>query len=100
MAGRKRLDGVGKLTKAQKDERDARATYWMNQRKIERVAEAAARSGYRHMSMELVDKYEKAGLVDVDEAVITVPTEGRYRIVHALSNPPRFLVRKVESFAK
>jgi len=34
------------LSKAEKDERDARMMYWLQQRKIERVAEAAERSGW------------------------------------------------------
>ena len=34
------------LSKAEKDERDARAQRWMNNRKIERVAQAAERHGW------------------------------------------------------
>lgn len=41
-------------TKSEKDERDAKMTYWLNQRRIERVAEAAARHGWYRFSAELM----------------------------------------------
>lgn len=65
--GRKcrRVDGLCGLTAEQKAERDARMYYWMNQRKIERVAEGALRARLRQMSkedFELLELAEKAGL--------------------------------------
>lgn len=100
--GRKRLDGIGPLTKAQKNERDARATYWMNQRKIERVAQAAARSGWLRMPEDKFWEYDTAGLVDHTGTVVmlVVPQDGLYRVHEHLFLTGMVLLRKVESFVR
>lgn len=93
---------------AEAAERDARAQYWMNQRKIERVAEAAARSGWYEISYEEYEAYRLAGQLDIvtDELACYLPLEdGRYRVmgfVQRGDTSPDFgfiSLRKVESFA-
>ena len=64
------------LTAEEKAERDARAMYWMQQRKIEAVAEAAWRHGWDVMSGGLVNWAIDAGISELDdtgELVIIIP---------------------------
>lgn len=92
-----------RLTKAEKNERDARATRWMNNRKIERVAEGAFRHGWTKMSAEYLTALIDAGLTDLDEAgelIAIVPDDGRYRIYHSVNEGKAVIVRKIETFGK
>lgn len=101
----KRVDGLGKLTKAEKDERDARAQYWMNQRKIERVAEAAARHGWTTIrAADLEDLMEDGtSYVDEDEALVVVMPAGfgsvrrHYRVERYEPLPDHYVARCVET---
>lgn len=100
MARQKRKDEP-KLSAAEKRERDARAQHWMNQRKIERVADAAARSGWHTMTEQFVDEWLNHHGYSTDgdgELVFDIPDVGRYRIYGY--DPPRhvYIVRKIESF--
>lgn len=70
-------------------ERDARAQYWMNQRKIERVADAAARHGWYMMDEESYASYVDAGYVVGD--YLGIPGDGIYRVEGEH-------LRKIESF--
>ncbi len=73
---RPRIDGVGRLSQKEKDERDARAQRWMNQRKIERVAEAAERTGWFSFAGEDFRQYAVA----VDLTVFEI--DGTFFYVH------------------
>ena len=100
MARQRKPEGP-RLTKAEKAERDARATRWMNNRKIERVAEGAFRHGWGRMSAKDVTERINAGLVDLDDAgelVIIVPSDGRYRVYESVNSGKEFIVRKIETF--
>jgi len=95
---RKRLDGIGKLTPAQKAERDARAQYWMNQRKIERVAEAAERSGYFQVTADEFYLIFMAGQAwDGDDGWSYLQVkDGVYRLVSMYAADGGWLLRKVK----
>lgn len=104
VAGRKRLDGVVRLTKKEKLERDARAQYWMNQRKIERVAEGAAKHGWHTMTGELVDRLVREGSTRLDddgELIViikdsgTYSVDGEYRLHSYDMLPDTYSVRKI-----
>lgn len=71
-----------KLSTEEKRERDARATYWMNQRKIERVAEAAARHGWHSISADgMLSAYNAGAMTEADDGRAYLTTEnGVYRI--------------------
>lgn len=97
---KKRIDGIGKLTAEEKRERDARATYWMNQRKIERIAEGAARHGWHRATKEWVEEFDPVN-ADIDEdgeLILTVVDDGRYRVHGYDEQANDYLLRKVESF--
>jgi hypothetical protein len=108
VAARKRVDGVGRLTKAQKLERDARAQYWMNQRKIERVAEGAFRHGWAAMAGGLIDQLIRDGssrLDDDGELVVIIKdsgsnTDGEYRLYSYNFEQDTYAVRKILSLDK
>lgn len=72
------------LTAAEKAERDARAQHWMNQRKIERVAEGAARHGWFSISAENLRKaHEEGNLADDPEdgySYLSIADGPSYRI--------------------
>lgn len=95
----KRIDGVGYLTKEQKAERDARAQYWMNQRKIERVAEGAARHGWYSFAGEWVDELIDDGTsrVDDDGELVIVTHEGEYRVEGYRPENDTYVLRKLLS---
>ena len=87
------------LTAAEKRERDARATYWMNQRKIERVAEAAARSGWHSVSAEgMMRAIAEGAAADDETGQCYISTEdASYRVVDFHGDRPgkEFTLRRV-----
>lgn len=103
---RKRVDGVGRLTKKEKLERDARAQYWMNQRKIERVAEGAFRSGWSTMAGDLVDILIREGDTRLDEdgeLVVILKNsgsgiDGEYRLHSYNFEQDTYTVRKILTY--
>ena len=101
MAKAKRLDGITHLTAKEKAERDARAQYWMNQRKIERVAEAAARSGWYTLRGQDIEDYMDDGssLLDAEgNLIIVIPNDGYYRIEKHNFETDDYLVRKIMGY--
>lgn len=95
------MDGIGRLTKAEKLERDARAQYWMNQRKIERVAEGAYRGGWNYMTGELVEELIKGGnskLDDDNELVLIIEGNGEYRLYAYNFEQDTYTARKILTY--
>jgi hypothetical protein len=81
--GKKRIDGLHKLTAEQKAERDARAQYWMNQRKIVRVAEVSARSGWGVFTAELVESLieDEASYISEEDGELVLVLVDVHRMV-------------------
>lgn len=98
---RKRLDGVGPLSKEQKRERDARAQKWMNNRKIERVAEAAERAHRYEFPVEYVEaliNVDNSYRFDDDGFMILITDAGEYRVYGLGENRAMYFVRKILSY--
>jgi hypothetical protein len=97
----KKQDGP-RLSKEEKKERDARAQYWMNQRKIERVFEGAQKSGWFQFSGELVDKLVQAGDSKLESnelvLIVTGPGAGEYRVHGYNQVTDSYTVRKIASY--
>jgi len=99
MSKKKRLDGITKLSKEEAKNRDAQAQYWMNQRKIERVAEGAARHGWQRWPSVITYNLIVQGLTERDEqGRLNFIIEGDGRYVLVVEEEEMHLVRKIETF--
>jgi len=103
MAKPKRLDGITHLTAEQKAERDARAQYWMNQRKIERVAEAAYKHGWFVFNADQVEDMIADGWSTLDDQgnmILVIDGDGEYRLTEYHHEQDSYLVRKVKTYPR
>ena len=97
---RPRIDGVGKLTPAEKAERDARTQHGMKVMAMSTVYEAAKRSGWYNINEDGVLAAMRAGQVTCDDTHSYINADdGVYRIerVHHDEAGTWFDLRKVKS---